>query len=176
MEASQLPAKGEGGRVSFGVGASQLWSWVLLLSTFFFWGRGASQLAGGRRGMGASQLWSWVLLLSTFFFWGAGGESASSVWLAQPRLTRVRKCALSGSVLCQEGILSGRNFVRQEFCQKGILSGRGFVRQGFCQAGILSGRNFVREEFCQEGTLSGRNFVRKRALNWMFTRTMSFSF
>ena len=60
-------------------------------------------------------------------------------------------------VLCQEGILSGRNFVRKEFCQEGIL-------EGICQEGILSGRNFVRKEFCQEGILSGRNFVRKRAV------------
>ena len=68
---------------------------------------------------------------------------------------------MSGSVLCQEVILSGRNFVRQEYCQEGILSGRGFVRQEFCQAGVLSGRNFVRKGFCQEGILSGRGFVRQ---------------
>ena len=99
-----------------------------------------------------------------FLFLEAGGEFVFCVWLAQPRLTHVRKCALSGSVLCQEGVLSGRNFVRQEYCQEGILSGRGFVRQEFCQEGILSGRNFVRKGFCQEGILSGRDFVRKRAL------------
>ena len=67
-------------------------------------------------------------------------------------------------LFCQEGILSGRNFVRQEFCQEGILSGRDFARKGFCQEGILSARNFVRQEFCQAGILSGRDFVRKRAL------------
>ena len=56
MEASQLPG-GEGGMEGesalelgvatfffWGAGASQLWSWVLLLSTVFFRGRGASQL------------------------------------------------------------------------------------------------------------------------------------
>ena len=40
MEASQLPG-GEGG-----MGASQLWSWVLLLSTFFFWGAGGESASG----------------------------------------------------------------------------------------------------------------------------------
>ena len=32
------------------MGASQLWSWVLLLSTFFFWRAGLSQLPGVQRG------------------------------------------------------------------------------------------------------------------------------
>ena len=90
---------------------------------------------------------------SSVFFRGDGGQSASSVWLAQ-RLTRAE------SVLCQEGILSERDFVRKEFCQEGILPGRilsarDFVRKGFCQGGILSGRD------CQGGILSGRDFVRK---------------
>ena len=193
--ASQLPGC-EGGR-----GASQLWScvvffcgeWrrvsfrggeggaggqsalelgVVVVCFLFLGGRGASQLPGFEGGRGASQLWKLLLLLSAFFFGGGGGggESASSVWLAQ-RLTRVRKCALSGrdSVrkgFCQAEILSGRNFVREEFCQEGILSGRDFVRKGFCQEGILSGRDFARKEFCQEGfcqagILSGRNFVRQ---------------
>ena len=73
-------------------------------------------------------------------------------------------------MLCQEGILSGRNFVRKEFCQEGILSGRNFVRQEFCQAGFVR-KEFCQEEFCQEGILSGRNFVSVKTLlalclNW----------
>ena len=70
---SQLPggARGESAPVGEGgMGASQLWSWVLLLSTFFL------------RGAGASQLWSWVLLLSTFFLWG--GARVSFFRLACP--------------------------------------------------------------------------------------------
>ena len=59
---------------------------------------------------------SLVVSSSVFFFRGDGGQSASCVWLAQ-RLTRVRKCALSG-----------RDFVRKGFCQEGILSGRNFFR------------------------------------------------
>ena len=78
--------KGEGGRVSFGVGCET------------------------------------VAVVVCFFLGGGGGESACSVWLAQ-RLTRVRKCALSG-----------RDSVRKGFCQAEILSGRNFVRKGFCPA------------------------------------------
>ena len=50
--------------------------------------------------------------------------------------------------------MSGRNFVRKEFCQEGILSGRNFVRRR-----ALPGRNFVKKEFCQEA-----GSARKRAL------------
>ena len=77
-------------------------------------------------GWGASQLWSLVVSSSVFFRGDRGAQ----------RLTRVRKCALSG-----------RDFVRKEFCQEGILSGRNFV-----------GWNFVRQEFCRSG------LSRKRAL------------
>ena len=41
-----------------------------------------------------------------FFFRGDGGQSASSVWLAQ-RLTRVRKCALSGRDFVRKRALPG---------------------------------------------------------------------
>ena len=124
---------------------------------------GASQLPGVRRGMGASQLWSWVLLLSTFFFWGARGESASGgakgnggESALELGVVVVYRLACPTFDTCQEGILSGRDFVRKGFCQGGILSGRDFVRKEFCQAGILSGRNFVRKDFCQEAG-SARN-------------------
>ena len=88
---------------------------------------------------------------------------------------------LSGSGLCQEGILSGRvfvrkralpgkNFVRKGFCQEAALPGKNFVRKGFCQEAGSARKEFCQEGFlsgsglCQEGILSGRVFVRKRAL------------
>ena len=47
IEASQLPG------VRRGMGASQLWSWVLLLSTFFFLGgEGRVSFRGGEREWG----------------------------------------------------------------------------------------------------------------------------
>ena len=73
--------------------------------------------------------------------------------------------SLSGSGLCQEGILSGRVFVR-----KRALPGRNFVRKGFCQEAGSAKKEFCQERFlsgsglCQEGILSGKVFVRKRAL------------
>ena len=87
MEASQLPGWvcvvfcGEWRRVSFrgakGMGASQLWSWVLLLSTFFFLGAGLSQLPGGEGGWGESALELGVVVVY-FLFLGA-----NEYWLAQ---------------------------------------------------------------------------------------------
>ena len=56
MEASQLPGLCRGDDLS------QLWSWVVVSSSvFFFGGTGASQLPGCEGGRGASQLWSCVL-------------------------------------------------------------------------------------------------------------------
>ena len=72
---------------------------------------------------------------------------------------------LSGSGLCQEGILSGRVFVRKRalpgknFCRKRFCQEAGSARKEFCQEGFLSGSGL-----CQERILSGRVFVRKRAL------------
>ena len=57
---------------------------------------------------------------------------------------------VSGSGLCQEGILSGRVFVR-----KRALSGR-IVEEGF-----LSARNFVRKDFCQEAGSARKCAARK---------------
>ena len=94
-------------------------------------GTGASQLPGVQRGMGASQLWSWVLL---FFFWGARGESASGGAKGNGGESALDCCCCLLSFFggggasqllplacptfdtCQEGILSGRDFVRKEFC------------------------------------------------------------
>ena len=76
---------------------------------------------------------------------------------------------LSGSGLCQEGILSGRVFVR-----KRALPGKNFVRKGFCQEAGSAKKEFCQEGFlsgsglCQERILSGRVFVRKRALPGKF--------
>ena len=61
-------------------------------------------------------------------------SSAEAAVSSSQRLTRVRKCALSG-----------RDFVRKGFCQEGILSGRNFVREEFCQAGILPGSGLCQE-------------------------------
>ena len=75
----------------------------------------------------------------------------------------VRKdcCQEAGSArkeFCQEGFLSGRNFVR-----KRALPGRNFVRKGFCQEAGSARKDCCQEAGCQEGLL-GRVFVRKRAL------------
>ena len=89
--------------------------------------------------------------------------------------------ARSGKRLCQEGILSGRGFVRKRALPEGILSGRdfvrkralpgrNFVRKGLCQEAGSARKEFCEERFlsgsglCQEGILSRRVFVRKRAL------------
>ena len=63
----------------------------------------------------------------------------------EPQNARLRTAKVTGAVLGQE---SGS--ARKEFCQEGFLSGRNFVRKGFCQERFLSGRNFVRKGFCQE--------------------------
>ena len=141
---------------------------MLLLSAFFFWGRGASQLRAVKGKVGESALELGVVVVVYFLFSGAGGR-VSFLPFGLPNVSGSVLCQEVCSVrkgFCQEGILSGRNFVRQEFCQEGILSGRDFVRKGFCQGGILSGRDFVRKDFvrkgfCQEGILSGRDFVRQ---------------
>ena len=62
-----FPFLGGGGQVSFrgcegGMGASQLWGWVLLLSAFFFWGAGGESASG----------------LGVLSSAGNGGESAST--------------------------------------------------------------------------------------------------
>ena len=85
------------------------------------------------KGEGGQSALELGLFVVCFCFQGDGGQSASSVWLAQ-RLTRVRKCGLSG-----------RDFVRKGFCQEGTLSGRNFVREEFCQAGILLGSGLCQE-------------------------------
>ena len=120
IEASQLPGVRRGG-----MGASQLWSWVLLLSTFFFRGARAESASGGAKGNGGESALELGVVVVYFLFSGAGGR-VSFFRLACPTFDT-----------CQEGILSGRDFVRKEFCQEGILSGRNFVRKGFCQEGIL---------------------------------------
>ena len=54
------------------MGASQLWSWVLLLSTFFFWGAGVSQLPGVRRRDGGESALELGVVVVYFLFFGAG--------------------------------------------------------------------------------------------------------
>ena len=125
------------------MGASQLWSWVLLLSTFFFWGARGESASGGAK--------------------GNGGESALELGVVRKGFCQ--EGVLSGSGLCQEGILPGKVFVR-----KRALPGRIFVRKGFCQEAGSARKEFCQERFlsgsglCQEGILSGKVFVRKRAL------------
>ena len=83
----------------------------------------------------------------------------------EPQNATSAKVTRSGKRLCQEGILSGRGFVR-----KRALPGRNFVRKGFCQEAGSAWKEFCQEGIlsgsglCQEGILSGKVFVRKRAL------------
>ena len=155
--------KGEGGPVSFGVGSVRR-LFVLRRAG------GPVSFRGCEGGRGASQLWSWVCSSSVFVLRRAGGpvsfrgcgggrgQSALELGLfivcfvcfcfeASRRASQLRG-EQEGQSVCQEGILSGRDFVRKEFCQGGILSGRNFVRQEFCQeAGsarkrALPGRSF----------------------------------
>ena len=61
---------------------------------------------------------------------------------------------LSGSGLCQKGILSA---ARKEFCEEGILSGRNSASAEFCQEAGSARKDFVsdeagsaRKDFCQK--------------------------
>ena len=71
MGASQLP-----GWVSclLGIEASQLWSWVLLLFTFFFWGARGESASGGAKGNGGESALELGVVVVYFLFSGAGGR------------------------------------------------------------------------------------------------------
>ena len=84
-----------------------------MVSSFFLFrgdgGQSASGAVKGGRGPVSFGVWCETVRRRRrlFLFWAGGGAQ---------RLTRVRKCALSGS-----------DFVRKGFCQEGD-----FVRKGFC--------------------------------------------
>ena len=128
---------------------------AVVLSVFVLGGRGASQLPGceGGRGVVVVVAVAVAVVVVCFCFGGAGGQSAlefggvvvgffsggrgpvSFFRLACPTFDTCQEvCSVR-----EEGILSGRNFVRQEFCQAGILSGSGLcqeagsARKGLCQ-------------------------------------------
>ena len=139
-----LPER-EWGRVSFGV--------ALSCSA----GNGGESASGGAKGDGGESALELGVVVVYFLFWGARGESASGGAKGNGgesalELGVVVVYFLFSGAVCQEGILSGRNFVRKEFCQarKGFCQEAGSARKHCCQEA-----GSARKEFCQGRFLSG---------------------
>ena len=98
------------GASSFRGGVSQLWSWVLLLSTFFFRGRG---------GKSASSVWL-------------------AQRLTHVRKDVVRKRALPGRNFVRKGFCKKAGSARKGFCQEAGSAWKEFCQERFLSGSGLA--------------------------------------